>query len=486
MAHSRAMTTWNWIWTLGALMTIATATPLNHLKYPHAYATNEWWRLMNATAYNRNYTNCYVCSHMPVAAHNSGLRPYNVRWTKSWCLYGLSTHPGRGKLWQNSNFSQPLKINWAKTPITRAECTPNEDLVAWPQLSVALPEVLMLTHLPRKAFPACVVNNGSREVGKLPHMLCNSTFSYCPRQNETKCMYCLQNPTCAKNSTLQEAACAMTNRSLPLEDGSQSYCSRIAPGPKGTRVLTDWYFVCGHKAYVSLPPDWNGLCTIASLSDHVFFMQRTSTTSRHRREVTERVEDVPKEWRIWGTGEKIGQSLFPWVGVGLVRDHVEINRYALLRLINATRTLGKGTSRELSALRAMVMQNRVVLDLLAAPQGGVCKIIGQTCCTFIPDENGDGGSIHTALSDLDTLQQYVERQTPGGNLDWLSWLTTGAWWQILLKVLVPPGVILLLFCLFFSCIVPCLRKMMTNVFISAFYQYTLVQGELEGETEDQI
>uniref|UniRef100_A0A3Q0RNF8 Uncharacterized protein n=1 Tax=Amphilophus citrinellus TaxID=61819 RepID=A0A3Q0RNF8_AMPCI len=212
----------------------------------------------------------------------------------------------------------------------------------------------------------------------------------------------------------------------------------------------------------------------------------TSTTSRHCREVTGRVEDVPKEWRIWGTGEKIGQSLFPWVRVRLVRDYVEINTYALLRLINVTRTLGKGTSQELSALRAMVMQNRVVLDLLAAPQGGVCKIIGQTCCTFIPDENGDGGSIHTALSDLDTLQQYVERQTPGGSQDWLSWLTTGTWWQVLLKVLGPPGVILLLFCLFFSCIVPCLRKIMTNVFISAFYHYTLVQGGQEGETEDQI
>uniref|UniRef100_A0A3B5L7Q4 ERVV2 protein n=1 Tax=Xiphophorus couchianus TaxID=32473 RepID=A0A3B5L7Q4_9TELE len=66
--------------------------------------------------------------------------------------------------------------------------------------------------------------------------------------------------------------------------------------------------------------------------------------------------------------------------------HTEINRYGLLRLINITYQLANGTMKELTELRNMVMQNCVVLDFLTAPQGGVCKIIGPTCCTFIPDE----------------------------------------------------------------------------------------------------
>uniref|UniRef100_A0A3B5QU83 ERVV2 protein n=1 Tax=Xiphophorus maculatus TaxID=8083 RepID=A0A3B5QU83_XIPMA len=78
--------------------------------------------------------------------------------------------------------------------------------------------------------------------------------------------------------------------------------------------------------------------------------------------------------------------LFPWVGIGEIRDHVEINRYGLLRLINITYQLANGTMEELTELRNMVMQNRVILDFLTAPQGGVCKIIGPTCCTFVPDE----------------------------------------------------------------------------------------------------
>uniref|UniRef100_A0A3B5PT75 ERVV2 protein n=1 Tax=Xiphophorus maculatus TaxID=8083 RepID=A0A3B5PT75_XIPMA len=91
-----------------------------------------------------------------------------------------------------------------------------------------------------------------------------------------------------------------------------------------------------------------------------------------------------------------------------------INRflqYGLLRLINITYQLANGTMKELTELRNMVMQNRVVLDFLTAPQGGVCKIIGPTCCTFVPDETGTGGTISDALYELEDLKQYVESGT---------------------------------------------------------------------------
>lgn len=40
------------------------------------------------------------------------------------------------------------------------------------------------------------------------------------------------------------------------------------------------------------------------------------------------------------------QGLFPRVGIVEVRDHVEINRYVLLRLINSTHQLANSTMRE--------------------------------------------------------------------------------------------------------------------------------------------
>uniref|UniRef100_A0A3P9JE44 Uncharacterized protein n=1 Tax=Oryzias latipes TaxID=8090 RepID=A0A3P9JE44_ORYLA len=44
----------------------------------------------------------------------------------------------------------------------------------------------------------------------------------------------------------------------------------------------------------------------------------------------------------------------------------------------------------MSAIRTMVLQNRLVLDLLTASSGGVCKMVGDTCCTFIPDVRCSG------------------------------------------------------------------------------------------------
>uniref|UniRef100_A0A3B3WZ19 Uncharacterized protein n=1 Tax=Poecilia mexicana TaxID=48701 RepID=A0A3B3WZ19_9TELE len=101
------------------------------------------------------------------------------------------------------------------------------------------------------------------------------------------------------------------------------------------------------------------------------------------------------------------QGLFPWVGVGEIRSHVEINRYGLLRLINSTHQLANGTMRELTELRKMALQNRVVLDFLTASQGGVCKKIGPACCTFVPDETGTGGTISDALHELEELKHYA-------------------------------------------------------------------------------
>uniref|UniRef100_A0A3P9KF76 Uncharacterized protein n=1 Tax=Oryzias latipes TaxID=8090 RepID=A0A3P9KF76_ORYLA len=82
---------------------------------------------------------------------------------------------------------------------------------------------------------------------------------------------------------------------------------------------------------------------------------------------------------------QFGQPLFPWIRVAEVRDHIEINRYTLLRLLNTTSKFSNASAAEMTAIRTMVLQNRLVLHLLTASSGGVCKMIGDTCCTSIPD-----------------------------------------------------------------------------------------------------
>lgn len=69
--------------------------------------------------------------------------------------------------------------------------------------------------------------------------------------------------------------------------------------------------------------------------------------------------------------------------------------------------MDQALQKELTAIRDMVMQNRQVLDVLTAAQGGVCTLIG-TCCTFIPDETGTDGDTAAAIHKLTMLRDYLE------------------------------------------------------------------------------
>ena len=54
----------------------------------------------------------------------------------------------------------------------------------------------------------------------------------------------------------------------------------------------------------------------------------------------------------------------------------------------ATQTAGALTAvyQELVAMRAMVMQNHLALDIILAKERGVCQVIRVCeCCTYIPD-----------------------------------------------------------------------------------------------------
>ena len=53
------------------------------------------------------------------------------------------------------------------------------------------------------------------------------------------------------------------------------------------------------------------------------------------------------------------------------------------------------------------MQNSKVLDLLTAPQGGVCAMVGQYFCTYIPENDEDGPLIDQASLNLTALQSTM-------------------------------------------------------------------------------
>uniref|UniRef100_A0A3P9M6L3 Uncharacterized protein n=1 Tax=Oryzias latipes TaxID=8090 RepID=A0A3P9M6L3_ORYLA len=346
-------------------------THLNIATHDHSYSTNLWWLLMNRTAHDSNITSCYVCTFMPYASHNTGLLPGNITRRQQDCLTFNS--------WRKRNYFERF---WVSPNNPRGSGGPMRDLLPLPQDPIKLPEVISLFDL-------------TTHCGLF---LIKRTFDI---TNQTK--------------------------------GRQNLagCSTIVPGDRGSRVLADWYFLCGHTAYASLPPNWGGLCALVPLVPPVFFMNRTVRTPHPAR-------------------------------------RKRSNRYALLRLLNTTYKFSNASAAEMSAIRTMVLQNRLVLDLLTASSGGVCRMVGDTCCTFIPDGTSDGQDISTALHDLTELQAHVKSATPGASptSDIWSWLTSGPWWHLLLKLLTYILIVLCLFFLFTTCALPCVMSMIAKATIA--------------------
>ncbi|KAL6489228.1 hypothetical protein MHYP_G00029700 [Metynnis hypsauchen] len=76
----------------------------------------------------------------------------------------------------------------------------------------------------------------------------------------------------------------------------------------------------------------------------------------------------------------------------------------------------QGVKDELTALRLTTVQNRMALDLLLAKEGGVCAMVGDSCCTYIPANDEDHGAISVALDRMQRVSTQLQLDEHGGCL----------------------------------------------------------------------
>ena len=76
----------------------------------------------------------------------------------------------------------------------------------------------------------------------------------------------------------------------------------------------------------------------------------------------------------------------------------------------------EGSQREYILLKAVAWQNRQALDWLLAEKGGVCALIGEMGCTFIPNNTAPDGSFTLAMNNLEESGDW-ERMLYG-EIDW--------------------------------------------------------------------
>lgn len=238
--------------------------------------------------------------------------------------------------------------------------------------------------------------------------------------------------------------------------------------------------MCGWKAYTKLPANTTTVCTPITVTDHTYIITAVKLSSRTKRFVEFKEHDpiwgsnVPTEHRYWSTGDRVSHALFPNIGVVKVALRVETIDYRFQSFVNATIDVVGALTDTVSATRLMALQTRMAVDLALAPQGGVCAMIGEHCCTYIPDHNETVvDALHTMKNLRDTMAADLK-----ASQGWLDWLFSGSWSQVLIKIIGPFLIIVIVFillCIFSSmCVIPLTKRTVSRLFIAHMYHYNLI------------
>lgn len=229
-----------------------------------------------------------------------------------------------------------------------------------------------------------------------------------------------------------------------------------------TTAATVW--VCGSVAYHVLPADWRGCCYPAILDvGTTIYVEDETSPMEHRRQKRELGEGMPytyqgaKLWSPWTSKPAtVGWALFPSGGTGAALMKINGLAWEVLRLANETQDALALVNKELKAIREMVLQNRLALDMLTAEKGGVCKLLKTSCCFSLPDVSQNVSNI------IEHMKSAVK--TPGYMSDpfteWYSGLND--MWQWLVSTVLPVGVGILLILMLVPCLIKCVGGTVNN------------------------
>jgi len=244
-------------------------------------------------------------------------------------------------------------------------CSPQEHIFTWPQV---VAEVSPVVTNPLEKCPICWSGDGTTEIGSINPAPCNITYIWCPLRDKIGCDRCQSTKLSTDPHNQRRSNCT---RIEPNGLDNKTRCVGIAPHKYGTRT-TVGYWLCGQTAYTALPRDWSGLCVLTILTDHTIIL---SANLNYRKKRYANLKLKPHD-PYWGTN--------------------------VPSIVTTT-----AQADEISALRLMVLQNRMVLGLLVASKGGVCAMVGRTCCTFIPANTDDGGAVRSGIANMSATAKVM-------------------------------------------------------------------------------
>nr|XP_040060401.1 uncharacterized protein LOC120835481 isoform X2 [Gasterosteus aculeatus aculeatus] len=251
----------------------------------------------------------------------------------------------------------------------------------------------------------------------------------------------------------------------------------------------DLWWWCGTKViYPTLPANWTGTCALVQLimpfyvfpvkettfqdliSPHPHVARRAKRSTSPAGSFDSHVyldaigvpRGVPDEFKARNQiASGIESFFFWWVTINKNVDWINYIYYNQQRFINFTRDAITGLHEQLDKTSLMAWQNRMALDMILAEKGGVCRMFGSACCTFIPNNTAPDGSVSKALAGLTALSQEL-----GENSGIADPFTT--WMDVLCG----------------CCCIPCIRGLLQRLIDTALRETSIQGNQLQLDAEE--
>ncbi|XP_056413681.1 syncytin-A-like [Hyla sarda] len=251
--------------------------------------------------------------------------------------------------------------------------------------------------------------------------------------------------------------------------------------------IGDIYWICGDGK-------WKGECALAKAIMNIHII---TEGGEHVNSATKRIKrstpagsvhphvyidtigvprGVPDEFKARSQVAAGFESILSIITVNKNVDWINYIYYNQQRFVNYTREALRGVAEQLQADSIMTLQNRMVLDMILAEKGGVCKVLVDptTCCTFIPN-TGPNGKVTIAIQKLEDLSAELKKNS-GITDPWdqyFGWFTN--WKHALTQLAIIIFVIIIVIAAFSLCVIPCIRRLLEKGVANAtatFYQAT--------------
>ncbi|XP_040924411.1 uncharacterized protein LOC121201839 [Betta splendens] len=264
-----------------------------------------------------------------------------------------------------------------------------------------------------------------------------------------------------------------------------------------TIALADHFWWCGGQhLYAVLPVGWAGRCARVQLAQEIITFkgeeQDKNVSSRNKRsyqpdprvyiDAIGQPRGIPNEFKARNEIASGFESILPWITTSKNTEWVNYIYFSLQRFINYTDDALGALGEQVGATSAVAWQNRQALDWILAEKGGVCALIGDVCCTYIPGHTAPDGAFTEAMKRLRALRVEVkEAAGSGSDLSWTNWLENmaGGWKQGLIKlgVMITVGVVVL--GLIFCCCIPCLRSLALRAVTKQTMQMAVIKQRVK-------